>query len=37
MVAWAGLERFRLGQVDGLDVEPRPRWPLESLKPPKAA
>jgi N6-L-threonylcarbamoyladenine synthase len=29
MVAWAGLERFRLGLVDGLDVPPRPRWPLD--------
>jgi N6-L-threonylcarbamoyladenine synthase len=28
MIAWAGLERLRLGQGDGLDVEPRPRWPL---------
>src|SRR6516162_1820588 len=29
MVAWAGLERFRLGLVDGLDAPPRPRWPLD--------
>jgi N6-L-threonylcarbamoyladenine synthase len=29
MVAWAGLERFRLGKTDGLDVAARPRWPLE--------
>lgn len=29
MVAWAGLERFRLGLVDSLDVSARPRWPLE--------
>jgi len=28
MIAWAGLERFRLGMVDGLDFEPRARWPL---------
>lgn len=28
MVAWAGLERLRLGLVDGLDHAPRPRWPL---------
>jgi N6-L-threonylcarbamoyladenine synthase len=28
MVAWAGLEKLRLGLVDGLDVAPRPRWPL---------
>jgi N6-L-threonylcarbamoyladenine synthase len=29
MVAWAGLERFRLGQTDGLDAPARPRWPLD--------
>ncbi len=28
MIAWAGLERFRLGQADGMDFEPRARWPL---------
>ncbi len=32
MVAWAGLERLRLGLVDGLDAEPRPRWDLEALR-----
>ena len=29
MIAWAGLERFRLGLVDGLDFAARPRWPLD--------
>ena len=29
MVAWAGVERFRLGLTDGLDFRPRPRWPLD--------
>ena len=29
MIAWAGLERFRLGLVDALDFAPRPRWPLD--------
>jgi N6-L-threonylcarbamoyladenine synthase len=29
MIAWAGLERFRLGFIDGLDAPPRPRWPLD--------
>ena len=29
MIAWAGLERLRLGQVDALDFAPRPRWPLD--------
>jgi N6-L-threonylcarbamoyladenine synthase len=32
MVAWAGLERLRLGLTDRLDAAPRPRWPLEELK-----
>lgn len=31
MVAWAGLERFRLGKTDSLDVLARPRWPLDGL------
>ena len=30
MVAWAGLERLRLGRTDGLDFAPRPRWPLDA-------
>ena len=29
MIAWAGLERLRLGDVDGLEFAPRPRWPLD--------
>jgi len=29
MVAWAGVERFRLGLTDGLGFRPRPRWPLD--------
>lgn len=29
MIAWAGAERLRLGQVDALDFRPRPRWPLD--------
>jgi len=28
MVAWAGIERLRLGLVNSLDFAPRPRWPL---------
>ena len=31
MIAWAGLERFRLGHQDPLDFRPRPRWPLDTL------
>jgi N6-L-threonylcarbamoyladenine synthase len=29
MVAWAGLERLRLGLTDSLATAARPRWPLE--------
>jgi N6-L-threonylcarbamoyladenine synthase len=29
MIAWAGLERLRLGRTDPLDFRPRPRWPLD--------
>ncbi|HEV2674885.1 MAG TPA: tRNA (adenosine(37)-N6)-threonylcarbamoyltransferase complex transferase subunit TsaD, partial [Aliidongia sp.] len=36
MVAWAGLERLRLGLVDPLDFAARPRWPLDASAP-KAA
>ena len=31
MVAWAGIERLRLGLTDTLDARARPRWPLEDL------
>ena len=33
MIAWAGLERLRLGLVDTLDFQPRPRWPLDDSAP----
>lgn len=29
MIAWAGLERLKLGLVDPLDFKARPRWPLD--------
>jgi N6-L-threonylcarbamoyladenine synthase len=29
MIAWAGLERFSMGQSDPLDFAARPRWPLD--------
>ena len=31
MVAWAGIERLRLGFSDNLGHAPRPRWPLEGM------
>lgn len=30
MIAWAGLERLRLGLSDALDAPVRPRWPLDA-------
>jgi N6-L-threonylcarbamoyladenine synthase len=32
MIAWAGIERLRLGLVDGFDSPPRARWPLDARK-----
>jgi N6-L-threonylcarbamoyladenine synthase len=32
MVAWAGIERLKLGLQDTLDAEIRARWPLEDLQ-----
>ena len=34
MIAWAGIERLRLGLTDRLDFAPRPRWPLDPDAPP---
>ena len=36
MIAWAGVERLKLGLTDPLDVKARPRWPLDPDAP-KAA
>ncbi|WP_171175122.1 tRNA (adenosine(37)-N6)-threonylcarbamoyltransferase complex transferase subunit TsaD [Ruegeria sp. HKCCD8929] len=33
MIAYAGLERFRIGARDGLDLTARPRWPLDQSSP----
>ena len=30
MVAWAALERLRLGYASPLDAAPKPRWPLDA-------
>lgn len=34
MIAWAGLEMFRAGRVDDLALAARPRWPLDTSRPP---
>lgn len=33
MIAWAGLERFRLGHTDDFTLTARPRWPLDDKSP----
>jgi N6-L-threonylcarbamoyladenine synthase len=33
MIAYAGIERFRTGARDGLDLTARPRWPLDQTSP----
>lgn len=32
MIAWAGIERFEAGLIDGLSAAARPRWPLDELR-----
>ena len=34
MIAWAGIERLKLGLTDPLDFKARPRWPLDPKAPP---
>ncbi|ETD78078.1 tRNA (adenosine(37)-N6)-threonylcarbamoyltransferase complex transferase subunit TsaD [Rhodobacter capsulatus] len=33
MIAWAGIERFRLGLASPADLIARPRWPLDAAAP----
>ncbi len=35
MIAWAGIERLRLGLTDPLDFKARPRWPLDATAEPR--
>jgi len=37
MIAWAGIERLRLGLASPLDAPARPRWPLDELQREQAA
>jgi N6-L-threonylcarbamoyladenine synthase len=32
MIAWAGLEHLRIGDISPLNIAARPRWPLMELK-----
>jgi len=34
MIAWAGIERFRMGLTDGPDLAARSRWPLDETAAP---
>lgn len=34
MIAWAGIEAFRAGRRDGMDLVARPRWPLDRIAAP---
>jgi N6-L-threonylcarbamoyladenine synthase len=34
MIAWAGVERLRLGHADDLTLTARPRWPLDTTAAP---
>ncbi len=34
MIAWAGIERFRLGHRDDMTLAARPRWPLDPMAAP---
>lgn len=33
MIAYAGLQRLKAGQFEGLEVKGQPRWPLDTLPP----
>lgn len=33
MIAYAGMERFKAGARDGMDLSARPRWPLDQTSP----
>ncbi|WP_026972932.1 tRNA (adenosine(37)-N6)-threonylcarbamoyltransferase complex transferase subunit TsaD [Aliagarivorans marinus] len=35
MIAYAGMQRFKAGQVQDLSIEAKPRWPLDQLPPAK--
>lgn len=34
MIAWAGIERYRMGLFDDFELSAHPRWPLDKASPP---
>lgn len=34
MIAWAGIEKYKLNQFDGFDLQARSRWPLDTTSSP---
>ena len=33
MIAWAGIERYKINLIDNLEFKTRARWPLDSSAP----
>ena len=33
MIAWAGIERYKINLIDGLEFPSKARWPLDSSAP----
>ena len=33
MIAWAGIERYKINLIDGLEFQSKERWPLDSSAP----
>ena len=33
MIAWAGIERYKINLIDSLEFQSRARWPLDSSAP----
>ena len=33
MIAWAGIERYKLNLIDSLESQSKPRWPLDMEAP----
>ncbi len=33
MIAWAGIERYKINLIDNLEFPSKSRWPLDNLAP----